>query len=260
VEALDLSFNGLDDTAARLLARAGTLPRLRELRLNDNGRITADGVAALAGSPAMSGLELLDVSANDVGPAGVAAVADSEYLGGLHAFAVHANRIGDPGAAALAASPLLPRMLAREPRLVLPRCGIGPAGARALAAAAGLASARELDLTGNALGDDGVRALAESDHLPNLRRLVLIHNQIRNAGAVALANSPVMAGLDALDVSSNLIGRRGIDALWSARKDFHTVLEYGDNLGGVAPEDLIRELIGDLPLRALLEALPDRRG
>ena len=255
VESLDLSFNGLDDNAARLLARTSALPCLRELRLNDNGRLTADGSAALAEAPGLSGLELLDVSANDIGPAGVRAVIDSPYLGRLHTFAVHSNRIGDTGAEALAGSELLARMLAHEPKLMLRGCGIGPAGMRALAASPHLTAARELDLTGNNLGDDGTRELAESECLPNLRRLVLMRNRIADAGARALAFSPVMAGLDFLDVSSNVIGRLGVDALWSARKDYQTVLEYGDNIVAPDPQDILRELLGDMPRQAILDAM-----
>ncbi len=256
VESLDLSFNGLDDSAARLLARTSALPRLRELRLNDNGRLTADGLTALADSPALGGLELLDVSANDIGAAGIEAVVGSPYLGDLHTFAAHSNRIGDAGAKALAGSELLARMLAREPKLALPRSGIGPAGARALAESPHVAGVRELDLTGNQLADDGTRAVGESECLPNLRRLVLMHNQIADGGARALAFSPVMAGLDFLDVSSNRITRSGIDALWSARKDFQTELEYGDNLVTPDSEEVLRELFRNLPHRVFLGTTP----
>jgi uncharacterized protein (TIGR02996 family) len=256
VESLDLSFNGLDDNAARLLGRTSALPRLRELRLNDNARLTSVGLTALAESPGLGGLELLDVSANDIGPPGIEAVVASPYLGDLHTFVAHSNPLGDGGVAALAGSELLARMLAREPKLALPRSGIGPDGARALAKSPVLAAVRELDLTGNQLADDGTRAVAESDHLPNLRRLVLMHNRVGDIGARALAFSPVMAGLDFLDVSSNRITRRGIDALWSARKDFQTVLEYGDNYLTPDPEELLRELLGDVPLRVILDALP----
>lgn len=256
VESLDLSFNGLDDSAARLLARASSLPSLRELRLNDNGQLTSDGLIALAESPALSGLELLDVSANDIGPTGVAAAVRSPYLDRLRSLVVHSNRIGDAGAEALAASDVFARMTAREGKALLVRCGIGPAGARALARSPGGEAIRELDLTGNEFADDGTRALAESECLPNLRRLKLISNRMADAGARALAFSPLMAGLDFLDVSSNRITRRGIDALWSARKDFRTVLEYADNLVAPDPEERLRELFGDLPLRVILDAMP----
>lgn len=254
VESLDLSFNGLDDSAARLLARASSMPALRELRLNDNVHLTSDGLAALAESPGLSGLEQLDVSANDIGPAGVLAVTKGPYFDRLQSFIVHSNRIGDSGATALAESRVLARMVARDAKLSLPRCGIGVMGARALAESLSSEPIRELDLTGNLLADDGTRAIAESERLPNLRRLVLMHNQIADPGARALAFSPVMSGLDFLDVSSNRITRRGIDALWAARKSFQTVLEYGDNLAMPDPEELLRELLGDLPLRVLLDA------
>lgn len=252
VESLDLSFNGLDDSAARQLARTGAMPRLRELRLNDNGRLTADGLAVLAESSGLAGLELLDVSANDIGPAGVAAVCGSPYLSDLTAFAVHSNPIGDTGAAALTGSDLLRRMLAREPKLALPRCGIGPAGMMPLAVSERMEKATVLDLTGNQLADVGTRLLAESEHLLNLRRLVLTDNRIADAGARALAFSPVMAGLDYLDVASNRITRRGLDALWSARKDYHTVLEYSGNWLGPDPAETLRDYLGEDLFAALV--------
>lgn len=258
VESLDLSFNGLDDSAARQLARTSALPALRELRLNDNGRLTADGLTALAESPAMAGLELLDVSANDVGPAGVAAVVGSPCLRDLTVFVVHSNAIGDAGAAALAGSDLLGRMLAREPKLALPRCGIGPAGMMALAVSERMERAAGLDLTGNQLADVGTRLLSESEHLLGLRRLVLTDNRIADPGARALAFSPVMAGLDFLDVSANRMTRRGLDALWSARKDYHTVLEHAGNWLEPDPAEALRERLGQELFAALVRAGGDR--
>ena len=109
VRSLDLSFNGMGDGGVGLLAAARTLPNLRALALNDNQRITADGVGRLAESPHLGGLQSLDVSANDIGDAGVTALADTRTLPRLHTLRVRANHIGDAGVAALARSPLLAR-------------------------------------------------------------------------------------------------------------------------------------------------------
>jgi uncharacterized protein (TIGR02996 family) len=226
VRSLDLSFNGLCDGGVGLLAEAGSLSHLRALALNDNQRITADGVRRLAGSPHLGGLRALDVSANDVGDDGLAAVAVSRTLTRLHTLRVRANRIGDTGCAALAASPLLARLLARDPRLDLQQNSIGSAGVKALAASPHLAAAVELDLSHNRVGDDGLIALAESPHAARLTTLLLPWNAVSTVGAVALARSPLMARLTRIDVSGNPhLSKRGINELWKRRRDFHTAIE-----------------------------------
>ena len=237
VEELDLSFNGVCDAGAQLIARSAALPQLRSLLLTDNGRIGGDGVQALAESPHLAGLLALDISGNDVNNAGVRAVVESRWLTRLHSFRVFANDVGDAGAESLAGSALLGRMLARNPALDLRQNSIGPAGAAALAKSVRLRAAAHLDLSGNDLGDSGLRCLTQSPHLMRLRTLAVRHNSIGDDGAVALADSPLMARLDFLDVSANRLTRKGVDALWSRRRDFHTVLETGGNLASGTPSD-----------------------
>jgi uncharacterized protein (TIGR02996 family) len=237
VEELDLSFNGVSDGGVRLIARGGSLPELRALLLTDNGQIGGEGLRELAESPQLAGLRTLDVSGNDVDDAGVRAVVDSRWLTRLHTFRVFANRVGDAGAAALAGSKLLGRVLAKNPTLDLRQNAIGPEGAAALAMSPRLRTAADLDLSANELGDGGLRSLIDSPHLNRLRRLAVRQNRIRDDGAVALADSPLMARLDYLDVSANRLTRRGVDALWKRRRDFHTVLETGGNLVSSGPSD-----------------------
>ncbi|OWK47375.1 TIGR02996 domain-containing protein [Fimbriiglobus ruber] len=230
VETLDLSFNGLCDGGVRLLARATGFSRLRALYLTDNGQISAEGVRALAESPHLGGLRVLDVSGNDVGDAGVKAVVSSRYLTRLYTFRVYANHIGDAGAAELAGSSLLRRMLEHNPNLDLRNSAIGPAGAIALVASPSLARAKGLNLSGNYLGDAGVRAVAESPHLVGVKRLAVRQNQITDAGAFVLAGSSLMSRLTYLDVSVNRLSQKGVDSLWYHRRDFQTVLETSGNL------------------------------
>jgi uncharacterized protein (TIGR02996 family) len=226
VETLDLSFNGICDAGVGRLAECRNLPSLTQLNLNDNGRITAAGLARLAESPHLGGLRVLDVSANDVGDAGVAAVAHSTHLGQLHTLLLRNNHIGDAGCQALAGSPLLARMLAHDPRLDLRQNAIGSAGVVALAADALLAGVRVLDLSHNDIDDTGLIALAHSEHTAKLTTLLLRQNIISDRGAVLLARSELMTRLTRLDVTSNhRLGRRGIDELWAKRKDFQTVIE-----------------------------------
>lgn len=226
VESLDLSFNGISDPGVRLLADCRYLPSLTALHLNDNGQISASGMKRLAESPHLGGLRVLDISANDVGDAGVAALAHSTHLGRLHTLRLRNNHIGDAGCEALAGSPLLARMIAHDPRLDLRQNSINSAGLKALAACPLLAGVRALDLSHNYIGDDGLLALADSPHTAKLSALLLRQNPITDLGAVGLARSELMTRLNRVDLSDNSrISRRGIDNLWSHRRDFHTVIE-----------------------------------
>ncbi len=226
VEALDLSFNGISDAGVWRLAECRNLPALTALHLNDNGQITAAGVKRLAESPHFGGLKVLDLSANDVGDGGMAALAHSRQLGRLHTVRVRNNHIGDAGCEALAGSPLLARMVAHELLLDLRQNAINSAGLKALAGCPLLAGVRVLDLSHNYIGDDGLVALAESPHTAKLTTLLLRQNPITDAGAVRLARSELMPRLERVDLSDNSrLGRRGIDALWAHRRDFHTLIE-----------------------------------
>src|SRR5205823_1557583 len=99
VQALDLGFNGLDDAGVRVLAKAATLPALRELWLNENEQITGEGVRFLAESPFFAGLTALDLSGNDVNDAGVRAVVEGRASTRLRSLKLANNHIGDAGVA-----------------------------------------------------------------------------------------------------------------------------------------------------------------
>jgi uncharacterized protein (TIGR02996 family) len=116
-------------------------------------------------------------------------------------------------------------LLTRLSELSLHGCGIGNAGARALAASAYLRNLTVLDVSYNDIGDSGAQALASS---PNLGRLIALHlnrptlifdptrqDIVQDVGACALASSPHLARLTELDLSGNLIGRGGLAALRS---------------------------------------------
>jgi uncharacterized protein (TIGR02996 family) len=241
LRALDLSFNGLCDGGVWLLAESRALPRLTRLYMNDNQRITADGLKRLANSLHFGGLRVLDVSANDIGDAGMTALADSRILNRLHTLRIRANHIGDAGCESLARSPLLARLLARNPHLELRQNTINSAGAKALAASPHLSAAATLDLSENYLKDDGLTALVESHHTANLSSLLLRTNQLTDIGVVELARSPLMKRLALVDVSSNKLTRRGIDELWKRRRNWQTVIHCEGNVPGVSgPSERVR--------------------
>jgi uncharacterized protein (TIGR02996 family) len=263
VQALDLGFDGLDDAGANALARADTLPGLTALALNDNGRITADGLRALADSPFLAGLASLDVSGNDVDETGVPAAVGGKAFPRLHTLRLRGNPVGDAGVVALLGSGLLSRMLARSPRLDLRETETGPDAAAALAACPALARCTALDLGSNYVGDGGFAALAASPHLANLRSLRLGRNGITDAG-VATAWDPLrrlLARLRSLDLSGNRLTRHGIAILHAARGESGAAVDTSGNVqapsGGEAPVR-VGEVVPDV-LRGMADAARLRR-
>src|SRR5262249_27760439 len=80
------------------------LARCRALYLASN-ELTDDGVARLAASDKLAGLELLCLGNNDeLGDAGVRALADSPHLAGLTRLELDGTDVGEEGALALADS------------------------------------------------------------------------------------------------------------------------------------------------------------
>lgn len=211
LDALDLGFNALDDAGIEALSRSSLLPNLTTISLNDNDRISSDGLRALADSPFFAGLTALDVSGNDINDLGVRAVVASKSMARLQTFRVHNNPIGDAGAAALASSPLLERMTKADGNLVLRGCAIGPTGGEALAASPALRNCTALDLSDNYLGDRGVCALLTSPHIGALKSLKLVRNLLTDAGVSAGRDlfDALLGHVQTLDLSGNRLTRVG---------------------------------------------------
>lgn len=232
LQVLDLGFTGLDDQAVCLLAQCSQFPALRALALNNNERITAEGLAALADSPYYARLTTLDVSSNDIGSAGVQALVESQTLKGLSWFQVSGNPIGDAGMATLACSPLLQRMLQRHRRLQFRKCDLSPPGLVSLLNCEAIARCTSLDLTGNDLGDRGFSELVQTACLPQLRVLKLARNQITDA-AITSARSRLthfLSQLRVLDLSENRLTRQGLGLLEATKGERNLQLEVSGNV------------------------------
>jgi uncharacterized protein (TIGR02996 family) len=145
-----LGFTSLTAAGGRVLADCPFLTRLRVLSFDalhcDEGtstRIGPAGLAALAGSPHLTGLRKLDLGQNPVGDEGLRAIAGSRTLTGLTWLNLFDAQVTDEGVAALVASPVVQNL-------------------------------RFLDLTGqNDLTDATLHALAGSPWLGNLETLRL---------------------------------------------------------------------------------------
>lgn len=264
LEALDLGFNAIDDAGVEQLARSPLVPNLARLALNDNDRITAAGLAALAESPFFAGLTALDVSGSDIGDAGVRAVVASPSMARLQSFRVHNNPIGDAGIAALAASPLLARTAKAEHKLELRGCLIGRGGGAALARSPALRHCTALDLSDNDLGDAGIAALLASPHIGNLKTLRLGRNRLTDAGVAAgrALFDACLNHLRLLDLSSNRLTRVGLSILTTLRADRPVRVDVTANVqsptSGDAPvalPDLVPGLLDGVAEAARLKRL-----
>ncbi|WP_156215531.1 gala protein [Actinomadura litoris] len=200
VRALWLKRNPVGDAgASALAAMLRTNQTIRTLDLVNTGVGTA-GLRALRDALAAreAPLERLFLGGNGLGPDAADLLAALLRDAGVRELYVPVNHLGDGGAAILAdAADAADAACAagRPVRLGLGGNGVGPAGARALAAALGGIEAldlgrppseRALGAPPNATGDEGAAALAEALPGSPIRRLELRHSGVTGRGAKAL--------------------------------------------------------------------------
>jgi hypothetical protein len=178
------------------LAGLASPPPLRALDLQGN-RLTGEGLERLAAAPFASGLEILDIGDNTLGPAGFAASAVGAFpaLRGLSAMGTY------PGANGIFAAGV---SLSTLRALNLGGNHLGPDGGAAVATL-GFRELRVLDLRDNQIGDLGVHGLLAFDWVGGLLQLDLAENRIGEAGADALLAARGLDGLIALDLGGNPI-------------------------------------------------------
>jgi uncharacterized protein (TIGR02996 family) len=198
LSAFSCRDDSLSHAVVNALTRLADPPRLERLDLSSN-RVTADPLGRLLASPAVAGVDALDLSDNPLRADGLRALAAAR-LPALRTLRLVRTGPDTDGVRALAGSPVLGGLRS----LSLAVNNLGHRAAAALAAAPHAANLRVLDLGQNRVGADGAAALAASPHLRNLIQLDLAENLIEDAGADALAESPHLGGLLALDVSANL--------------------------------------------------------
>lgn len=204
---LALGSNELGPEAFECLARWANGRALRELKAETNSA-WSDGAAALAGSPHLTGLTLLDLSGNELEPEGAAALAKAGF-GDLRTLILARNGVGDDGAAALARA-ALPALRALD----LSGNFIRDAGLTAFAAATGLPGLAELNLNDNRIGSAGAAALSKAAF--PLADLKLGENRIGPEGVEALVGSAFWPALAELDLQDNPLGEAGGRTLASA--------------------------------------------
>jgi hypothetical protein len=151
------------------------------LILRDN-RLGDAGAAALVASPVFARMAeregRIDLRRVEMGRIGARALADSPALELVEVLDLEGNNLGDEGLEALAASPYLRRL--RE--LKLRETRINDDGVRALARSEIMATLRLLDLTGNLILEDSVQRLHEASRKYDWRgvlKLTVDDSQLR---------------------------------------------------------------------------------
>jgi uncharacterized protein (TIGR02996 family) len=225
LERLALTGEALRQLCARLGPGLSRLS-LRQADLDD------EGCAVLARSGVLSGLKLLDLSRNRIGPDGVRSL-----LGGLSAgtqLVLDETSLDSAAFEALVASPTFAWTSrfgtgSGEP-------AVGEAGALQLASSPYARGLISLVLSRQGLTERAVTALFTSPHLRVLRHLQLGHNQLVRLPVCELPSleslsadhdrlcvldefcaSSFLPELEHLDLEGNELGPEGIEALISAR-------------------------------------------
>jgi uncharacterized protein (TIGR02996 family) len=222
--ALRLRWQCITDDGARALADSPLLPHLRLLDLGAIHELTDAGLLALLTSPGARSLKSLNIEHSRL---------SSDVMDALVAWGGHAGpvslSVGDSQSmeeARLAAAPWLGGL--RD-------LGIGGAGSRVLASPhssnlTGLRCGgrgvldglrrghrfdrlRTLDTCHSNTGPDLVRALVTVPHVAGLRRLGFWFNNIYDSGLETLVNSPLFAHLTWLNLRFSRVTACGVAAL-----------------------------------------------
>ncbi len=195
--ALSLQNAGLKPPDVVALTEAQRLGQLRGLDLSHN-HVGADGAAAVAGCPELSGLTHLDLGRSRIGDDGARSLGDSTALRSLSHLRIGSASLRSGGVQDLFSAPLMAQLESLE----MDRTPVGVRGAQALAANPNAARLHTVDLHGCSLADNGAVHLAASTNL-RVERVRLSQNGLGLAAVEALADGPLLEHLRHLDLTAN---------------------------------------------------------
>ena len=190
---LDLSYNNLGPEGAKAIAALCAVCASVTKILVSSNRLGAEGATILCDAlreSKVTNVQELDLSDNNIGRDGAKAIAAlCSVTASVTKILVRRNKLGDQGATVLCDA-LRASKVTNVQELDLSYNGIGPEGAKAVAAmAAVVASVTKVLVSGNRLGDAGTTILCD-----------------------ALRESTVTK-VQELDLGSNLIGPEGAKAV-----------------------------------------------
>lgn len=201
---LGLNNNQIGDAGAFALSKNASIKELLVGGIVGN-KISDNGVAALAGNPVLTSL---DLSANDVGPKGLNALIKNTHIVKLGLAKCHLDEralqaishlnikklnledseIGNRGATILANMLALTHLNARHNQITSP-------GAQALAKNSTI---KKLNLENNNIGEDGIIALAKNTSLTHLS---VLDSELTEKGAEYLGNNKTLESLEVKGLS-----------------------------------------------------------
>lgn len=215
---------------------------LSTLMLGNNPSLGAEGAAAVAECPQLSGLTHLELQGTRMGRAGVESVLSSPHLAGLteldlsrtcvfgeveqvidfslcshfsrlRTLRLCSNSLGPGNAASLASAG---EHLTTVRTLDMSVNPLGRAGAAALLGSRALSGVTDLDLSLCGLEGPSIEAMLRGFSLGSLRALKLDRNFIRDTGVTLLAESPAVEQLESLSLYRTGLGPEGAGALASS--------------------------------------------
>ena len=179
------------------LLKAAWLPRARRLAIR--GKLGDDGFALLVASPAVAGVESLNVTGNRLGPEATAAL--GHHLPACRTLVLSRNKLDNEGMTGLTRW----KHLGRLETLYLGKCKLTAAGVDRLLDGPPLARLEKLALTDNQLGNDVGLAIATKAHqLPALRHLDLVKTGLATSGAKTITEA-LLPAVKKIDLRSNRI-------------------------------------------------------
>lgn len=208
---------------------------LRTLAIT-NARIAKRGCGMLAQSPALVGLESLNLSNNSIEREGAKALAQADFPR-LKSLNLSANIIDAKGAMKLATPKNMPSLLNLHlgsntirdegfaalvngtlslKTLRVASNQITAQGLKPLQTSAASARLKQLDLSHNRLGASGMEALLRARFCGCIETLILRDTQLDDESAFVLARAD-LPQLRSLNIQNNPLGEAGISALLNAK-------------------------------------------
>lgn len=195
LKRLTLDSPNIGPGTATSLATTPALAGLEGLQIGseESGQIGDSGAAALANSPHLAGLRDVWLLYQGIGSSGACAFAKTRHMTGLRKLRLYANPLGPDGVRALVNGPWT-----ELTELHLEGCELEDDSMEALAESGRLTALTELNLAGNRIGPNGVKALCCAKWLRSLVGLTLCGNPIGDAGVLMLCKNKVLKKLKTL--------------------------------------------------------------
>jgi len=207
LKVLDASYNPIGDEGLAIIAEC-SFQRIESVILSDT--IATDvGAKVLAQAEWLTGLQVLDLSNNEITALGLSEVITSGHLQHLRDLNLENNPIGDCGASLLADWHNGSNLRV----LNIGNCEVSEIGIHAICSSKNLSGLTDLYMGGNQVVADRLRAMP-APNLSNLRLLHIGYCNLENDGCAWLSEGQ-LSRLQWLDLTGNNTSSEGVRILTS---------------------------------------------